>query len=367
MNNMRKLALSQGFEPWPARRTVQAPSTPAVVEERKLRDLFRMWAEQKLEDAKPELEYSTPDEVEDFNARVRQAMANELRDVRKYVTVQRKDKELGELYAVTVRKGMQELYKLRYHPAFRRTAPCARCVARAAKADRPVPLACRHWTSMQRFINKTYDALTMKPSTRKLMYVLLVLREAVEHYFFYGFNPRIEEPVLDKREREPQRQSFMLERETWADDETLARVEYVEIKPTDSTTRLQSDLQGWDRPSSFSKKTQRLAFCGSCATKGDNPWFWVPRRRVDGGYERAPFALTHFCPSCKTLETAPDLAPRTPIQILSRKYRRHGKVGYELRMFYRHRQQWVDARTHEVCCTHMSRRLQLRWLELARR
>lgn len=335
--------------------------------EGKLNDLFRLWAEQKLAEAKPELDYATPAEVFDFNAHVRKAMASELRNVRKFVTVKRKDKELGELYTVTVRAGMQELYKLRYHPAFRRTMACTRCVTRAKEAGKTAPLACRHWTPMQRFINRAYDGLLMKPDTRKLMYVLLVLREAVEHYLFYGFNPKAEEQVLDKREREPQRQGFTIEREVWGDDDTRTSVEYVEVKPTDSTSRLYADLQSWDRPNSFSKKTQRLAFCGACGTKGDNPWFWVARKRVDGGYERAPFALTHFCPRCKALETEPDLAPRTAIQCVPKKFRRHGVVGIELRLFYRARGRWVDSRTQEVCSTHLSQRLQLRWLALPRR
>jgi hypothetical protein len=366
-NAMLKLAVSQGFDPWPAQRTVKAPpTTPLADGERKLNDLFRLWAEQKLSEAPKEVSYATPEEVQDFNAHVRHAMAQELVSVRKFIRVQRKDKDLGELYTVRVRAGMQELYKLRYHPAFRRITACAGCVARAKEAEKPAPLSCRHRTPLQKFINRTYESLLMKPDTRKLMYVLLVLREAVEHYLFYGFNPLVEEPVLDKREREPQRHGFTLEREVWADDDTRTSVEYVEVKPSDSTSRLHADLQSWDRPSSFSKNSQRLAFCGACGEKGDNPWFWVARKRVDGGYERAPFALTHFCPRCKALETTPTLAPRTAFQFVPRKFRRHGVKGIEYHLFYRSRGRWVSGATHEVCSTQLSQRLQLRWLSLPR-
>ena len=351
-------------------------------QEGKLMDLFRAWAENVVAELKPDARYATVEELSTFDAAVRKTMAAEFRAVRKFVNAKRPSKELRTVEVVTPREvleikvptdvvvrtraGMQELHKLRWHRAFRRIAACAQCVSDAKKYKRKEPLMCRHHTPMQDFIFRMYDVLSKKPDTRKLMYVLLVLREAVEHHFFYGFNPVTERKFTDTRKRAESRESFSIEKLVWKDDTTLESTEYTEVMPTDSTSRLYADLQSWDRPSSFSKKTQRLAFCGTCAERGDSPWFWTPRKRINGEYEKAPFALTAVCRRCGQVEVQPDLPPRTPVQFVPRKYRRHGIVGYTINVLYRSRGRWVAAATHEACCVMLSNRLQQRWRNTGR-
>lgn len=328
---------------------------------KKVLELFSSWSFRDFEADSPGA-YASAEEVAEFDAKVRNALTAEYRSVMRPVRDVRTNGE-GLEVKVTVRAGLLELRKLRSHPAFRRTYTCASCTKSATDRGYKAPRWCRCPSDMQRFIDKALATFSTKDDRRMLMLTLLQLRESVEHYYFYGDGrPAPKEQLSDPREREPMREAITITRERWKDDKSFEGSSVVEIKGTDSTSRLNTDLQAWDRPNAPSKQTQRLAFCGACATLGSsNPWFWVPRKRVDGQYERGPFALTAHCPVCTALETKPDLPPRTNIQWVVRRKWRHGVRVAEVTMFYRLRGRWVNGTTHELCSTELNDRMQQRW------
>jgi hypothetical protein len=330
---------------------------------KKALELFASWTFRQFEHDNPGAD-ATPEESAEFGAKVHEAFTTEFRKTQLPAQVERTNTD-GSKLRVRIKAGLEELLRYRTHPAFARVEACANCTKSAQVRGARVPKWCRCPSDMQRFIDKALTTFATKEDRRMLMYLLLILRESVEHYNFYGNGkPRPKELVADRREREPMRDKITAVREEWRDDNNLRYREVTEIQPTDSTSRLYDDLRVWDRPNAPSQKTQRLAFCGMCGDLGNNPWFWVARKRVDGRYERGPFALTAHCPVCKSLEVKPDLPPRTNIQSVGRKVRRHGKELVEYTLFYRSGGHWVNARTHEVCSTDLSNRLQQRWRKI---
>jgi hypothetical protein len=327
---------------------------------KKVLELFTSWTLLRFEQENPGSEATAEDRAE-FDSKVKDALTEEYRNAQRLVRKTRLDSEGKEL-KYTIRQGLAELQGYRTHPAFTRVDACASCTKSAQLRGARVPRWCRCASPMQKFIDRASETFSTKDDRRMLMLTLLQLREAVEHYKFYGNGrPAPKELVADRRERDPMRERVKITREDWKDDNTLRYRDVVEISTTDSTSRLNADLQSWDRPSAPSKRTQRLAFCGACGTNGKDPWFWVARKRVNGEYERGPFALTAYCPVCKALEVKPDLPPRTNIQWVVRKIKRHRTLVVEYRMFYRNRGRWVHGDTHEVCCTHLNALLQSRW------
>lgn len=327
---------------------------------KKVLELFVSWSFRTFETENPGADASVEEQVE-FEGKVKDALTEEYRKAQRMVRQVSLDSEGKEL-RTTVKAGLAELQSFRTHPAFARTEACASCSKSAKLRGTRTLKWCRCPSDMQRFIDKALTTFRTRDDRRMLMLTLLQLREAVDHYNFYGNGkPKPKELVADRREREPMREAVKIVREEWKDDKVLRYSETVDVAATDSTSRLNADLQSWDRPAAPSKRTQRLAFCGNCASQGNNPWFWVARKRVNGQYERGPFALTAHCPVCKALEVKPDLPPRTNIQWVARKVRRHGAWVVEYRMFYRDRGRWVNGSTQEVCSTDLNDRLQRRW------
>lgn len=330
---------------------------------KKVLELFASWSFARFETENPGADASV-EEREEFDAKVKDALTEEYRKAQRMVREVSEDSEGKELQ-VTVKAGLAELQSFRTHPAFARTEACGSCSKSARLRGARALKWCPCPSSMQLFIDKALGTFRTKDDRRMLMLTLLQLRETVDHYNFYGNGkPRLKELVADRREREPMREATTIVREDWKDDNVLRYSETVDVATTDTTSRLNADLQSWDRPSAPSKRTQRLAFCGACADQGNNPWFWVARKRVNGEYERGPFALTAHCPVCKALEVTPTLPPRTNVQWVVRKVRRHGAVTVEYHLFYRSRGRWVNGTTHEVCSTDLDNRLQLRWKQV---
>lgn len=347
---------------------------------KKVLELFEFWAWKKLDEIKVAMAETETSGLE-FQARVRKELAVEYRKA-VMERLRRFTDDAGIEHHVVEPAGLVELRNLRKHPAFRRTYACATCIKRSGRALK----WCKCPSPMQTYIDRECDEFAkdyrtlldtsastedvqklvlqkVLPNKRLLMLRLLQLREVVEHYNFYGDGtPKPKELMADPREREPLRAPIKLVKEVWKDDNTLLKSETTEMAGTDSTSRLYVDLQGWDRPSAPSKRTQRLAYCGHCESMGNNPWFWVARKRVNGQYERSPFALTAHCPVCKSLEVKPEpRPPRTDIQFVARKVRRNGKAFFEFHTFYRNRGVWVNLRNDEVTHTELNHKLQLRW------
>lgn len=324
---------------------------------KKVLELFEFWAWRTIDEVKAAMAESESGDDE-LQTRIKDELTKEYRNAMRKVSVVITDKA-GIEHKVVMTAGLAELRRYRTHPAFRRTDACATCTKRSSRALK----FCKCPSPMQLHIDKCLDTFSKRDDRRMLMLTLLQLREVVEHYNFYGDGkPKPKELMADPREREPLRAPIKLVKEVWKDDNTLLKSETTEMAGTDSTGRLYADLQGWDRPSAPSKRTQRLAYCGHCESMGNNPWFWVARKRVNGQYERSPFALTAYCPVCKSLEVKPEpRPPRTDIQFVARKVRRNGKAFVEFHTFYRNRGVWVNLRNDEVTHTELNHKLQLRW------
>lgn len=321
---------------------------------KKVLELFESWAWRTVDEIKAAMAETSDDEA--IKLRIKEELTKEYRKLSKTVSTVNPKTE----HTVQMMAGLVELQRFRTHPAFNRIEACATCVKRSRRALK----WCSCPSPMQLFIDKAFATFSQNGDKRMLMLTLLQLREAVEHFYFYGSGkPAPKLKLEDPREREALRESIKITKEDWKNDKVLRSTEVFEMAGTDSTSRLYLDLQGWDRPSAPAKKTTRMAFCGHCAENGGQAWFQVARRRINGEYERAPFALTAKCPVCSNLETKPaDKAPRTDIQFVARTARRKGKVTTQYFTFYRSRGWWVRLDTQEVASTELNRKLQLRWL-----
>lgn len=241
------------------------------------------------------------------------------------------------------RGGLYELRKYYRHAAFR---------------DQP---ALREW------IAKAYAVCKKSGDTRALIYVVLLLRDQVRHYYEFSGEPPKEErlPLPSAREAERPMQREWRKTDTGEYEDYLVRG--AEVEPSDGVARGALDLMGWDRPTSFPTKTMRMAFCGTCADLGQgSPWFRVKRRVTADGYERPPYAMTATCPTCGQLEVPPRPPTSTRIYIHAQTVRYHGKKVQRTTLFYRTNGYWHWA-NHTRCHAELHYAIEQRWKRTPRR